>query len=115
MKNPHIHPTCTLEYYHKAIDFFKEYEFLFVSDDIEWVKQNFKNENFKFSSEINEIDDFSLLSLCDHHIIANSTFSWWAAYLNNKENKKIICPEKFFGLGGPQDQQDIYPKEWIKI
>lgn len=113
LKNPNIHPTCTIEYYKKAINLFNNCKFIIVSDDIEWAKSNFIGNEYIFSEEKDEIMDFTLINICDHHIIANSTFSWWAAYLNNKENKKIIAPKTWFGPDGPKEE--IVPNEWIRI
>lgn len=115
LKFSNIHPTCSIDYYLKAMQHFDNYKFLFVSDDIAWVKENFKNNNYIFSEETDEINDLILLTLCDHNIIANSTFSWWGAYLNKKSDKIIIRPNKFFGNDGPKDENDICPDEWIKI
>jgi hypothetical protein len=55
------------------------------------------------------------MTMCDNNIIANSTFSWWGAYLNKNKNKIIVSPKNWFGPNGPNDQFDIVPKEWIKI
>lgn len=115
LKNPHIHPTCDLNYYKKAIDLIGDSLFLFISDDIEWVKQNFKSENYIFSNFNNDILEMELMSKCQNNIIANSTFSWWGAYLNKNINKKIIAPLIWFGEGGPKNYFDIIPESWIKI
>ena len=58
--------------------------------------------------------DLSIMSKCTNNICANSSFSWWAAWLNKNPNKKIICPKIWTGDSGPKDYS-ITPKEWIKI
>lgn len=89
-----------LNYYKKAFDKFnKELDnpcYFIFSDDIEWVKQNFKeNENYTFieGGDIGHIETLYLMSMCKHFIIANSTFSWWASVLSENINKKTIAPD----------------------
>jgi hypothetical protein len=55
------------------------------------------------------------MSLCDHHIIANSSFSWWGAWLNTKEGKKVIAPSRWFGSAIDKNTDDVYCNNWIKI
>jgi len=113
LKFPNIHPICDINYYIKAFDrIIGKFTPIFVSDDIEWCKQNFKGE---FSPFKNELEDLTLLSMCNDNIIANSTFSWWGAYLNQSKVKTVIAPNNWFGENGPQDTQDIIPNNWIKI
>jgi len=113
-----IHDPCSVEYYNEAITLMKEkigdFHTYFVSDDIEWCKAVFDGRG-SFSSHTDELDDLILLVNADHNIIANSSFSWWGAYLNNNPNKIVIGPEKWFGPRGPQDTQDVIPENWIKI
>jgi hypothetical protein len=85
---------------------------IFISDDKEWCKENFNGIVSPFDDEI---DDLILMMNCDNNIIANSSFSWWGAYLNQNPNKVVIGPKKWFGPYGPQDQDDIIPPNWIKI
>lgn len=85
---------------------------IFVSDDKNWCKENFNGIISPFEDEI---EDLILISLSDHNIIANSSFSWWGAYLNENKNKIVIGPKIWFGFAGPQDQDDTIPNNWIKI
>jgi len=103
----------TPEYIQEAFNHFNddEYTFLIFSDDIEWCKQIFP-EGVMFI-EGNQFEDLCLMSLCDHNVISNSSYSWWGAYLNQNENKKIISPKNWFIPAKPLD--DLYPKEWIVI
>lgn len=94
------------------------------SDDINWCKENLKPYNtghIEFSEGRNELEDLSLMASCGHHIIANSTFSFWGAYLGHNPNKIVISPScergQWFGLssGVKQDCVDLLPPEWIQI
>lgn len=116
-----VHGICSFDYYTKAIRKIVEkvnnpYFFIF-SDDPDWVKKNF---NIKYQFRVISGDDYrdyqelALMSLCKHHIIANSSFSWWGAWLSSNERKIIIAPEKW--LADPQyNMNDIIPDSWIKI
>jgi hypothetical protein len=115
LKFSDIHPVCEIEYYNKAMENFPDKNFIFISDDMEWVKNNFKGSRIFYSKNNNEILDFTLQSICCSNIIANSSFSWWAAYLNKNQSKKIIAPLKWFGKNGPSEQNDITPSNWIRI
>jgi len=83
-------------YYNKALNYFpKDIKIAVFSDDIEWCKLNFKNKNLYFIEESPSVD-LRIMSMCENNIIANSTFSFWGAYLNQNKNKKIICPKNWF-------------------
>ena len=85
-----------MEYYNKAIEYIGVNEKYYVfSDDIKWCKENFKDSRFTFIEEKDIIELF-MMSLCKKNIIANSSFSWWAAYLNKNKFKKIVAPQKWF-------------------
>ena len=113
-----IHDTCSVDYYNKSMEIMKEkigdFHPYFVSDDIEWCRKIF-GDSGSFSSYTDEIDYIILMVNSDHNIIANSSFSWWGAYLNNNKNKVVIGPIRWFGPKGPKDQKDIIPDTWIKI
>lgn len=98
------------------------YKPLFFSDDIQWCKDNFRYEPLaEFSEGRNELEDLSIMASCGHHIIANSTFSWWGAYLGHNPNRIVITPSQergsWFGLqaGVKSDVVDLLPKNWIQI
>ncbi|SFH87266.1 alpha-1,2-fucosyltransferase [Pisciglobus halotolerans] len=87
--------------------------FFFFSDDIEWTKEKFKNQKNCFfvssDSKNSGIEEMYLMSKCENNIIANSTFSWWGAWLNQNQNKIVIAPSTGFG------NKDILPKSWYTI
>ena len=87
--------------------------FFWFSDDIDWVKQNFgERENFRFVSlhtKHADIDEMMLMKNCKHIIAANSTFSWWASWLNEHKDALHICPAKRYG------NLHMIPENWIKI
>lgn len=110
------HPICSLEYYNTAIGLFDEgCIFLVFSDDIKWAKQNLIGERFLFIEIGDPFKELCLMSKCDHHIIANSSFSWWGSWINPNKNKKVIAPSKWFGESMKKDTSDIYCEGWIKI
>jgi hypothetical protein len=90
--------------------------FFIFSDDIKWVKSNFSSEPFTFVEPGTESEDIYLMSICNHAIIANSSFSWWGAWLGDKQkNRTVIAPAKWFADGSGEDYSDIVPERWIKI
>ncbi len=119
LNSPNHHPTQNMNYYMKAIKQMpKDSVFLIFSDDIAWCKQNFPDlpEKFKFIEGAVDHEDLLLMSLCKNNIICNSTFSWWAAWLNNNINKKVIIPKNWFGPAyAHYNTEDLYCEDWIKI
>lgn len=86
------------------------------SDDIDWCKSNLKFKNIEFIEGNNEIIDLFIMSKCENHIISNSTFSWWGAWLNVNKNKKIVAPTPWLlNDDYPLISDNIIPDDWIKI
>jgi hypothetical protein len=113
---------CGLEYYSASIDqlsrVVKRPHFFVFADDKSWVR-----ENFKLPYPITFVDhngpdknyeDMRLMSLCKHNIIANSTFSWWGAWLNNNPRKRVFAPNKWFTEKARSSSKDLIPDSWIK-
>lgn len=113
------HGTCDLNYYARAIakivGLLSEQDvfFFIFSDDVVWCKENL-NIPYDHTYVITKEDyhDLYLMSICKHNIIANSSFSWWGAWLNSNNNKKVIVPEKWFAQNV---ETDLIPEKWIKI
>ena len=117
LKHPTHHPTCTLDYYKKAMKAMPvDTRFLVFSDDIEWCKENFVGDNVTFIENEKDYIDLYLMSLCRHNIIANSSFSWWGAWLNKNRRKIVVAPANWFGpdkIGFTTE--DLIPNTWHKI
>jgi hypothetical protein len=110
------HPVQPLEYYSKALKFFnKDLKILVFSDDVDWVQQQeiFKSERFFFSRYNNSAVDLCMQTFCKYHIIANSTFSWWGAWLAN--SKKVIKPKLWFGPPLDNYKNFLDVKNWISL
>lgn len=112
----------SLDYYNQAIsiflDKFKYFKLLIFSDDIEWCKQHIVGDNVFYSENNTNYVDMCMMTLCDHNIIANSTFSWWGAYLNQSENKIVVCSKNYIGPNDLENQfinENYYPNEWISL
>ncbi len=125
VNNPDVaktHGSCGIDYYESAAKLIAENEidpvFFIFSDDPEWCKIN-----LKLSWPVHYIDnnqgdlayiDMQLMSMCKHHITANSSFSWWGAWLNPSRTKKVICPVKWFA-DDVRNTSDLIPSNWRRI
>ena len=117
-----FHGVCSQAYYQASIGLIRQRcpnaKFYVFSDDAEFAKAEFQDEpDFKFinnNRDKNSYIDMHLMSLCKHHIIANSTFSWWGAWLSQHDLKTVIAPKKWFS-GSEEEIVDIYEENWIKI
>jgi len=112
---------CPLDYYYKAVKkIAKKIEkptFFIFSDDIEWVKKNLKIKYpmiFVSNNKLEDYEELILMSKCKHNIIANSSFSWWGAWLNNNPNKMVIAPKRWF-KDPSKNTGDLIPENWIKL
>ena len=127
-----VHHVQPMEYYESGINAIAEkqnispeqlkqdYHFLVFSDDLEWCKNQdfFKSLHCTFvdnqeSPDLNAIIDLYTMAQCKHNIIANSSFSWWSAYLNKHEDKIVVAPKQWFGPRGPKYWEDIYTENMI--
>lgn len=115
-------PPVDMAYLLHAMSHFPGKQFAIFSDDLEWCRLNIgERDNIRFVEERNEFAALSKMSSCSDHIIANSTFSWWAAYLGWNYKRKVITPShergQWFGLdsGVKQDCVDLIPPSWAQI
>lgn len=112
---------CGADYYKNGLaEILKKYQIqkIFVfSDDIDWARENLRFDLptfFVSRPELSAVEELLLMSVCKHQIIANSTFSWWSAWLNRNENKIVIAPSRWL-LASDIDTSDLLPVNWIKI
>ena len=112
-ENPFYTNLSDTDYYERAMTMFPNEKFLVFSDDPDWCKEKFKdNPDVQVIDKGDEVEDFNLLASCKDLIIANSSFSWWAAYLCPNEGKKIIAPKQWYKDGV---ERTVCPESWIKI
>ncbi len=121
-KTNQFHGVCSPEYYYKAVKIITEKinnpVFFIFSDDIEWARENFKlnypTVYIDKSFGLKDAEEMILMSKCKNHIIANSSFSWWGAWLGLNKNKIVIAPKKWFNNPNV-DTSDLIPESWIVI
>ncbi|ORU01001.1 Alpha-1,2-fucosyltransferase [Anaerovibrio sp. JC8] len=113
---------CGLDYYQRAVEYITgkvgDIQLFVFSNDIGWAKENIKtNQEIYFvdnNSEDNGYEDMRLMSLCRHHIIANSSFSWWGAWLGVAENKIVVAPKRWM-VSEQYSYDDVVPSGWIRL
>lgn len=111
--NPFYVDLSKTDYYERAIEMFPDKQFLVFSDDTEYAKMYFHNrEGFTVVEGQSEIDDFNMAASCEGHIIANSSFSWWYAYVCPNPAKKVIYPKQWFTDGV---KRVTFPPTWQEI
>lgn len=124
LQYPDKHPVITYEYISETVKLFIEkgfYSFVVCSDDIPWCRKNLEplklfGAEFSFSHNNEPIADLALMACCEHNIIANSSFSWWSAWLNQNSEKIVIAPKIWFGPGNEHlNTKDLIPETWLTM
>jgi hypothetical protein len=114
-----FHPPCEVGYYAAALARMPpQWRVILFSDDIAWCRDQevFAGERFVFSDGASNVTDLCMMSLCDHHIIANSSFSWWGAWLGRNPEKRVTAPDRWFGPSYARlDTRDLLPGDWLTI
>lgn len=119
----HKHPPCTAEYYRAAVARVREQvpdpHFFVFSDDPSWVRTHMQwlapATLLSHNGPEHDTEDLRLMSHCRRHIIANSTFSWWGAWLCRHPEKIVIAPQRWFGAGITYSTADLLPPGWLRI
>ena len=117
-KLSHYHKNLSMEYYQQACEIVKSNipnaKFLVFSDDPHWCKQVFiDSENFEIIEIGDDAVELCIMANCPIHIIANSSFSWWGAWLSNSQ--AVIAPKEWFAEQGPKDWSTVYEPHWIVV
>lgn len=115
------HGVCSLDYYQRAIAYVTsrvDNPALFIfSDDPDWTRANLHTPHLTHYVAHNSVrdafQDVRLMSYCNHHVIANSSFSWWGAWLANTKNQIVVAPERWFQADRPTP--DLLPSHWIRL
>lgn len=117
--NSKIFEICDIGYYNRAIRIIERSNtnsrFFIFTEDKEWAKSNFIGDKFILINGNSAIEDMLLMSFCKHNIIANSTYSWWAAFLNKNKNKTIIAPAKWYKGKMNEQTETLIPPTWKRI
>lgn len=116
------HGTLSREYYHTAFEtmrslYGKDLLYFVFSDDQEWAKANIIPPGrvvYVDSIPGRAVEDMNLMSVCQHHVVANSSFSWWGAWLGSSSNKTVIAPKNWF-RDSVHDTSDLLPEHWIRL
>lgn len=114
-----FHGLCSLDYYNEAVTLIASkqsgIELFVFSDDIAWCKENLKYDFPIHFVETNSAhSDMYLMSLCKHNIIANSSFSWWGAWLNSNAQKVVVAPKQWIA-NASVNTKDLIPHNWLRI
>lgn len=122
LKEPHksFHGNLDANYYDKALRYVwdnnTDTKFFMFTDDYDWCQYEYGNTSVTVVKPGQEAEDIYLMSLCKHAIIANSSFSWWGAWLGDKQpNRTVIAPREWFTASANENYSDIVPGRWIKI
>lgn len=117
--NAKIFEVCDRDYYENAIRYFKKKfpnaKFYIFTQDKQWALENFTGEEFQFISGNSAIEDMLLMAHCKHNIVANSTFSWWSAFLNRNEEKTVIAPKSWYKNTSNLSTENFIKQNWIRI
>jgi len=116
-----IHGLCSIDYYHRAIacitENIKDPEFFVFSDDMRWARTHLRIAHpihyMQGNLGVDSFKDMRLMALCRHHVIANSSFSWWGAWLNPNQKKIVVAPKQWFAT--EQNTNDLLPRDWIRL
>lgn len=112
----HVYQIQPAQYFEEALKVVDDYKYIYVfSDDIAWCRNYLKYDNLEYMVGNDNVDDLWMMSMCKHNIIANSSFSWWGAWLNNNLSKTVVAPNKWFNTMANIPEDDIIPEDWIKI
>jgi hypothetical protein len=121
LTNSENHFNLSLDYYSAALKHFdNDRNVIVFSDDPQWCKEQklFSDDRFLVSENTDNRVDLCLMTLCDDFIIANSSYSWWGAWLSTNKNKKVIAPFQWFGKTGytkDHNTKDLIPNDWTRI
>jgi hypothetical protein len=119
VRQQQFHPLQDPIYYDRAMELLDVFatvdKYIVFSNDIPWCKENFTGDKFVFVEDLDYVELF-LMDQCNHHIMANSSFSWWGSWLGETPDTVTICPKNWFGSALPDNEDaDIIPERWFRL
>jgi hypothetical protein len=109
-------PICNVDYYKKSLLQFPDIEnIIILTDDKEWTKRVFVDKKFHIIDNEPDYIDLYIMTMCENNIIANSTFSWWGAWLNRNKNKTVIAPKHWYNDDIEYNINELIPKGWLLL
>jgi hypothetical protein len=115
LKFADCHTNLDMNYYQRAMSLCPSEKYYIFSDDISWCKSQFVGNQFVFMENNHETFDMDMMSKCQNNIIANSSFSWFGAWLNTNPSKMVVAPQNWFGPALSHDTRDLIPSTWTQI
>lgn len=110
------HSVQSSKYYHEAMSHFDgDQKFLVCSDDLEWCRQNLRGNLTFVDADMPDYEQLLRMSRCSHQIMSNSSFSWWAAYLNDNPDKIVIAPKLWYGPAFDGEVGTDMYSNWMKV
>lgn len=120
LKQQHLFPVLPVSYYEAAVDYLRSRHsvdrVLVLSDDLPWCREHFRNAPYEVIPDMSPARHLAVTASCRYHVMANSTFSWWGAWLDPNPNKIVIAPKLWFGPAySHYNTKDLLPPEWIVV
>ena len=109
-------PVVSASYLHAAMRCFPDdATFVVLSDDAAWCRERLRGPRVHVFEGGDELDDLMTMKACDHHVVSNSSFSWWGAWLNARPGRRVVAPDPWFWRDRRAFAEQLVPSDWIRL